>query len=84
MNRNQSMVAVGLEVGPGLFQTFGLGHMYAGRWGTGLLIMLSYWVMVWINSMLVPFFGLGILTGGLTWLAYMVACPTNLLESKAR
>ena len=82
MDRNKSMVAVGLEVGPGVFlQTFGVGHMYKGRFGTGLAIMFSYWVLQAINAMLIPFF-IGWITGPLTFLAYLIACPTNVLESR--
>jgi len=83
MTRNQSMLAVGLEVGPGVFlQTFGVGHLYAGRWGAGLAIMFSYWVLQAINTALLPFL-IGWITMPLTFLAYLVACPTNLLESRA-
>ena len=84
MNRNESMVAAGLEVGPGLFlQTFGIGHLYAGRYGTGIAIMFSYWVLQTINMMLTPFL-IGWITGPLTLLAYLVACPTNVLDSSPR
>ena len=80
MNRNQTMLAVGLEVGPGtLLQTFGIGHMYAGRYSTGLAIMFSYWVLQAINTMLMGV-GIGFVTAPLTWLAYMVFAPTNLIS----
>jgi hypothetical protein len=83
MDRSKSMVAVGLEVGPGvLLQTWGVGHMYSGKFGTGLAIMFSYWVLQAINAMLVSFFGLGIITGFLTFLGYLVFCPTNVLSSR--
>ncbi|MFT4624688.1 MAG: TM2 domain-containing membrane protein YozV [Myxococcota bacterium] len=79
-NRNNSMVAVGLEVLPGFFfQTFGIGHLYKGRVGMGLGIMLSYWVLQAVNVALCSIF-IGFITGPLTWLAYMIAAPTNLLE----
>jgi TM2 domain-containing membrane protein YozV len=83
MNRNQTMLAVALEVGPGtFFQTFGLGHMYPGKVGKGVGILLSYWVLQAINAALMPFF-IGFITAPLTWLAYTVMAPTNLLsESK--
>lgn len=80
MNRNQIALAAGLEVGPGLFlQTFGVGHMYAGRLGTGLLLMFGYWVLQAINVMLMSVF-IGFVTAPLTWLAFMVFAPTNLLR----
>lgn len=80
MNRNQTLLAVGLEVGPGaLFQTFGVGHLYAGRPGTGLALMFGYWTLQAINAALTLVW-IGFLTGPLTWLAFMVLSPTNLLH----
>lgn len=77
-----SMVAVGLEVGPGaLLQTFGVGHLYQGRVKAGLLFMFSYWMLQSVNAWLVSFGGLGLITGFLTWLAYMVIAPTDVLKS---
>lgn len=81
MNRQQSMVAVGLEVGPGLFGAFGLGHMYSGKVGMGVALLLSYWVLQTINFMLMPFV-IGWITAPLTFLGFMVFCPTNVLESR--
>lgn len=84
MNRNQTMLAVGLEVGPGaLLQTFGIGHLYAGRTGTGLAIMFGYWVLQAINALLVGVW-IGLVTMPLTWLAFMVLAPTNLLGDPKR
>src|SRR5262245_30454129 len=40
-------VAAILEVLPGMFlQTFGIGHMYAGNVGMGLLFMFGYWFVL--------------------------------------
>jgi TM2 domain-containing membrane protein YozV len=84
MDRQQSMVAVGLEAGPGLvLQTFGIGHLYSGKVGTGLAVMISYWVLQAINVALMPFF-IGWITAPLTFLAYMVMSPTTLLSSRSR
>jgi TM2 domain-containing membrane protein YozV len=84
MTRNESMVAVGLEVGPGMFlQTFGIGHMYAGRVGQGVAIMLAYWVLQAVNIALMSVM-VGFVTYPLTLLAFLVACPTNVLESRSR
>jgi TM2 domain-containing membrane protein YozV len=84
MDRQQSMIAVGLEAAPGtIFQTFGIGHLYAGKVGTGLALMVSYWVLQWINLMLTGFFGIGFVTGFLTWLGYMVFSTTSLLDSRS-
>jgi TM2 domain-containing membrane protein YozV len=84
MDRQQSMVAVGLEAGPGLIlQTFGIGHLYAGKVCTGLAIMISYWVLQAINVALMPFL-IGWITAPLTFLIYLVMAPTNVLSSKKR
>ena len=84
MTRNESMVAVGLEVGPGLLlQTFGVGHMYSGRMSLGLAIMFGYWVLQAINIALMPFM-IGFVTYPLTLIAFLVACPTNVLDSGSR
>ena len=84
MTRQESMVAVGLEVGPGLLlQTFGIGHLYAGKVGTGIAIMFAYWCLQAINVFLTAFF-IGFITGPLTWLAFMILSPTNVLSSAPR
>jgi hypothetical protein len=81
MSKTQkNMVAVGLEVAPGaLVQTFGIGHMYQGRWKAGLGFMLSYWGLQMVNAWLIPLWGIGFVTGFLTWLAYMIIAPTDVL-----
>jgi TM2 domain-containing membrane protein YozV len=82
VNRNQTMLAVGLELAPGaLFQTFGIGHIYAGKYKTGIAIMVAYWVLQAINAMLTTVL-IGFVTAPLTWLAFMVLAPTNLIEDK--
>ncbi len=81
-DRQNSMVAVGLEVGPGaIFQTFGIGHIYQGRLKAGLGFMFSYWGLQMVNAWLVSLWGIGLLTGFLTWLAFMVIAPTDVLKS---
>jgi TM2 domain-containing membrane protein YozV len=81
MTRQESMLAVGLEVGPGLLlQTFGIGHLYAGKVGTGLAIMFGYWFLQAVNVLLTSIL-IGFVTGPLTWLAFMVLSPTNVLSS---
>jgi len=82
--RHSNAVAVGLEVVPGfLFQTFGIGHMYAGRFGAGLAIMITYWVLQAINVLLMGIW-VGFVTAPLTWLAFTIFAPTNVLDSSAR
>lgn len=66
-----------LEVIPGWLHIFGLGHLYQGRVGMGIFIFVSYWALQMVNAFLIPFFGLGFVTGFLTWLFYMVAAPMN-------
>ena len=79
MTPRQNMTAAALEAIPGtLLWTFGLGHLYAGRVGAGLGIMLAYWSIQLVNLALVPFF-IGCVTAPLTWLAFMVYAPTNVL-----
>lgn len=77
LERRDNTVAVMLEVLPGLFlQVFGLGHIYQGRVGMGLFIMISYWALQAVNLFL-TFFLIGLLTGPLTWLFYLVAASMN-------
>lgn len=81
MTRQQSMLAIGLEAAPGTFLgTFGIGHLYAGRVGTGLVLMASYWVLQAINVMLMPFV-IGWFTFFLTWLGYLVFATSDLVDS---
>lgn len=84
MTRQQSMTAIGLEAAPGTFlMTFGVGHLYAGRFGTGLLLMVTYWVLQAVNLLLMPFV-IGWFTFSLTWLLYLVFSTTDLLDSGGR
>ncbi len=83
MKREIHWVPVLLEIIPGWFQIFGLGHLYQGRIGVGLFIMFSYWILQAINGFLIFFFGLGYFTGFLTWLFYMVASAQNANDPPA-
>lgn len=65
-----------LELIPGWFQVFGLGHLYQGRIAMGLGIMVSYWLIQAINAALTMVL-IGFVTGPLTWLFYMIAAPLN-------
>ncbi|MFT7518987.1 MAG: TM2 domain-containing membrane protein YozV [Kiritimatiellia bacterium] len=77
------MMAVGLEVLPGtLLGTFGIGHIYAGRTGAGIGIMAAYWVLQAINLALMSIW-VGFITFPLTWLAFLVLAPTDVLDSAA-
>ncbi|HEY0172063.1 MAG TPA: hypothetical protein VGB98_13655 [Pyrinomonadaceae bacterium] len=55
--------AVLLEILPGVFfQTFGIGHIYAGNVAAGLLFMFGYWFLTFVNFLL-----LFVLIGFITW-----------------
>ncbi|MFI5929613.1 hypothetical protein ACIA3K_27065 [Micromonospora sp. NPDC051543] len=71
--------AVALELILGLFGIFGVGNLYAGRTSTGVLLMLSFWGLFWINFLLI-FAVVGLVTMPLTWIAYLVFGP--LLASR--
>ena len=74
-------VAVLLEVLPGLFlQTFGIGHLYAGNIGVGLLFMFGYWFVQFINILLC-FVLIGFITGPLCFILALVISP--ILASNA-
>lgn len=66
--------AVVLELVLGLFGIFGVGNLYAGRIATGILLMISFWMLFWINVVLV-FLVVGLVTLPLTWLTYLVMAP---------
>lgn len=67
-----SGVAALLELLPGLFfQTFGIGHIYAGNVGTGLIFMFGYWLLLACNILLMFVF-IGFVTAPLCWLAAMI------------
>lgn len=84
MSNSNPGLAVALELVPGgVFQTFGIGHMVAGRFGTGLAIMISYWILQAVNAALCTLF-IGFITGPLTWLVYMIACPASAWSSAHR
>jgi hypothetical protein len=68
-------VAVLLELLPGfLFQTFGIGHIYAGNVGIGLAWLFGYWVLTGINFVLCFVF-VGFITWPICWLAAMIISP---------
>ena len=67
-----SGLAVALELlGGFFFQTFGVGHLYAGNVGVGLGLMFGYWALTAINVVLCFVF-VGFITWPLTWLAFMI------------
>lgn len=67
-----SSTAVLLELLPGFFfQTFGIGHIYAGNVGIGLLFMFGYWALLVVNILLM-FVIIGFITAPLCWILAMV------------
>ena len=68
--------AVALEIVLGLFGVFGVGNIYAGKVGQGIALMVSFWVLFWVNVLL-WFFVIGIVTGPLTYIAYLVIGPVT-------
>jgi len=79
-----SGTAVLLEILPGFcFQTFGIGHMYAGNVGTGLLIMFGYWFVQFINLLLCLFL-IGFITLPLCFLLVIIISPILASNAAAR
>ncbi|GIG92431.1 hypothetical protein Pen02_73670 [Plantactinospora endophytica] len=66
--------AVALELVLGLFGIFGVGNLYAGRTAAGVILMLSFWGLFWVNLFLVLLF-IGFVTMPLTWVGYLVISP---------
>lgn len=76
--------AVLLEILPGFFfQTFGIGHMYAGNVGTGLLIMFGYWFLTFVNFLLC-FLLIGFITWPLSFLATLLISSITASNAAAR
>ena len=73
--------AVLLEILPGFFfQTFGIGNLYAGNVGAGLLLMFGYWLVQFVNILLC-FLLIGFLALPLCFILAMVISP--ILASQA-
>jgi hypothetical protein len=65
-------LAVALELlGGFFFQTFGIGHLYAGNVGMGLGMMFGYWALTAINFVLCFAF-IGFITWPVTWVVFMI------------
>ena len=66
------------ELAPALvFQTFGIGHITQGKVKRGVSVMVLYWVALWLNTLLIPFW-IGFLTMPLTWLAFAAYSSTEI------
>ena len=76
--------AVLLEVLPGFFfQTFGIGHIYAGNVGTGLLFMFGYWLIQFVNLLLCLLI-IGFITLPLCFIAAMIISPIVASNAASR
>jgi TM2 domain-containing membrane protein YozV len=76
--------AVLLEVIPGVFlQTFGIGNLYAGNIATGIILMVTYWVLTIVNVLLV-FLLVGFVTWPLTFIAYLIIAIVSAQKGVAR
>ncbi len=79
-----SGTAVLLELLPGFFfQTFGIGHIYAGNVAAGLLIMFGYWFVQFVNLILC-FFLVGLITLPLCFLLAIIISPIAASSAAAR
>ena len=76
-----SGVAVILELLPGIFiHTFGIGHIYAGNVGLGLLFMFGYWFVLFINILLCLIF-IGFITLPLCWIITIIISTISAASS---
>ncbi|MCA1619549.1 MAG: hypothetical protein LC795_09625 [Acidobacteria bacterium] len=79
-----SGTAVLLEILPGFFfQTFGIGHIYAGNVGLGLLFMFGYWFVAFVNFLLL-FVLIGFITWPLCFLATLIISSITASNAATR
>ncbi|MBL7253051.1 hypothetical protein [Paractinoplanes lichenicola] len=81
--QRSSGTAVALEIVLGIFGIFGVGNLYAGRIGTGIALMVSFWVLFWINFML-TFIVIGWFTYPVTWIVFLVVGPISAARGVER
>jgi TM2 domain-containing membrane protein YozV len=60
MDRRDPFVALILEVVGGFFGFLGVGWIYAGQPGKGLLLLISYWLLDWIIGLTLAVATLGV------------------------
>lgn len=68
--RKSPAAAVALELIPAFFGVFGIGNIYAGRVGLGITLMVSFWLLFWVNVALLVVL-IGFVTMPLTWFGYL-------------
>ena len=75
--RKDPTVAFLLEFVPGILaQWFGWGHIYSGNILTGLVVMMSYWVLQGLNILLM-YLAIGFVTAPLTWILFLSFSPLS-------
>jgi len=71
-NAKNPGLAVAFElIGGSVFQTFGIGHIYAGNVGIGLAWMFGYWAVTAVNIFLCALL-IGFISWPLCWVAAMI------------
>lgn len=69
--KNPGIAAMLELLGGFFFQTFGVGHIYAGNVGVGVGLMFGYWFLTAINFGLC-FILIGFITWPICWVAAMI------------
>ena len=54
MGKDPGIAALIAAIG-GIFGFLGLGHIYTGAIGTGILLMISYWILLAVGIALLPY-----------------------------
>jgi TM2 domain-containing membrane protein YozV len=70
-NDRSPTVAAFLEIVGGVFQLFGIGHIYAGHVLRGVIIMVVWWLIAGVNAALTLVL-IGWVTGPICWLIYVI------------
>ena len=60
MHDRDPFVALVLEVAGGFFGFLGIGWIYAGRPETGILLLISYWLLDWIIGLTLSVITMGV------------------------
>jgi hypothetical protein len=72
-----------LELFPGFFQVFGIGHMYAGNVAVGLIFMFGYWFVLFCNVLLL-LVCIGYVTLPVCWFGTMIVSSIMAANSCRR
>jgi len=82
-DKDPALAAVFEILGGLMMQTFGIGHIYAGNVAVGLTFMFGYWLLCFVNIILM-FALIGILTYPLCWLLFLIVSPITAASSIKR